>query len=149
MPEQAAHIGRLLEVAIASYGRLGDGMRWMISTLLGYLYFAFSAALLGCGSQAPAERRTEPVSESLSPPKYDDVKHGERALPGRFDIGKTATPEVRILFVGNSHTTFHDLPTLVCKMIAFRHPEKKVNSQAVFVAHLDQTARDPRAKNQV
>lgn len=54
-----------------------------------------------------------------------------------------------ILFVGNSHTAFHDLPNLVCEMIRFCHPEKTTYSSVVSVAFLDDVARNPRCREEI
>src|SRR4051812_44458697 len=40
---------------------------------------------------------------------------------GQPDPESVRAADYSVLFVGNSHTTGHDLPTLVCKLIQFRH----------------------------
>ena len=56
------------------------------------------------------------------------------------------TADLSILFVGNSHTSMHDLPNLVCEMIRFRQPGKTVAARYVAVSHLDDLATEPRGQ---
>lgn len=63
------------------------------------------------------------------------------------DPDTVRTADVSILFVGNSHTTMHDLPGVVCGMIRFRQPTKTVCSHTVPVSFLEDTARDPACRN--
>jgi hypothetical protein len=65
------------------------------------------------------------------------------------DLEKVRAADVSILFVGNSRTAFHDLPNLVCRMIRFRHPKKTVFAHVVWVAFLDDVARDPRCREEI
>ena len=37
--------------------------------------------------------------------------------------------DASILFIGNSHTVMHDLPDVVCAMIQFQHPGRKLVMQ--------------------
>jgi hypothetical protein len=54
------------------------------------------------------------------------------------------TGSISILFVGNSHTAMHDVPDLVCRMIRFRNPEKRVDAQLIGVGFLEDVARNPQ-----
>jgi hypothetical protein len=65
------------------------------------------------------------------------------AATPRSDREKARAADVSILFVGNSHTTFHDLPKLVCDMIRFLHPDRSTYSHVVFVPFLDDAAQNP------
>jgi hypothetical protein len=68
---------------------------------------------------------------------------------GKSDPDKVHSADVSVLFVGNSHTSMHDLPELVGKMIRFRHPEKTVYSHLVGVGFLEDVAHDPRCKEEI
>src|SRR5262249_16917322 len=65
------------------------------------------------------------------------------------DLDKVSSADVRVLFVGNSHTRNHGLPNLVCEMVRFRHPEKAVYARVVDVAFLDDVAREPRCRQEI
>lgn len=67
----------------------------------------------------------------------------------RSDPEKVRAADVSILFVGNSHTSHHDLPNVVCDMIRFRHPEKTTYAHVVGVPFLDEAARDPTCYEEV
>ncbi len=68
---------------------------------------------------------------------------------GVSDVEKVRSADVSILFVGNSHTSSHDLPNLVCEMIRFRHPEKTAYSHVVGVGFLEDVARDSRCREEI
>ncbi|HUR53168.1 MAG TPA: hypothetical protein VMZ71_03495 [Gemmataceae bacterium] len=65
------------------------------------------------------------------------------------DPEKVRAADVSILFVGNSHTSMHDLPDLIGKMIRFRHPEKTVYSHVVGVGFLEDVARNPQCREEI
>ena len=98
----------------------GTRNAWVVLALL----------LAGCGGHKPVP----PVGG----------RPGERSDPDRVRAA-----DVSVLFVGNSHTTFHDLPGLVGRMIRFRHPETTVYSHVVPVAFLEDVARDSRCRDEV
>jgi hypothetical protein len=98
-------------------------------------YTALFLLLAGCDS-----RRTTAVS---SVPAGADVAV-ETSVPE-----KARTDDLSILFIGNSHTSFHDLPNLVCKMITFRRPGREVHSRVLGVNHLDDTARRPQYRQEI
>src|SRR4051794_36038116 len=68
------------------------------------------------------------------------------APSARSDAEKVRAADVSILFVGNSHTTSHGLPDLVCEMIRNRNPGKSVYSHVVGVRFLEDVARDPTCR---
>jgi hypothetical protein len=68
---------------------------------------------------------------------------------GRSDPEKVRAADVSILFVGNSHTSMHDVPKLVCEMIRFQHPEKTTYAHAMGVGFLEDVARDPRFRDEI
>jgi hypothetical protein len=88
--------------------------------------------LTGCGVQPAKVTATVPEPATAAAAQADDVE-----------------ADIRILFVGNSHTTGHDLPNLVCKMIQFQQPEKAVRSRVVSVAFLEDAARNPELKHEI
>lgn len=54
-----------------------------------------------------------------------------------------------ILFVGNSHTSMHDLPALVGDMIRHGEPNTTVSTRIVSVAFLEDLANNPAAIEQL
>jgi hypothetical protein len=68
---------------------------------------------------------------------------------GLSDLDKVRSAEVSILFVGNSHTSSHDVPGLVCKMTQFRHSDKVVYSHYIPVAFLEDLANYPSSKEEL
>lgn len=69
--------------------------------------------------------------------------------PATSDVAKVREADISALFVGNSHTSMHDIPGLVAKMIHFRHPEKKVYTHVMGIGFLEQVAREPRFKEEI
>jgi hypothetical protein len=68
---------------------------------------------------------------------------------GRSDAEKVRAADVSILFVGNSHTSSHGLPNLVCEMIRFRHPQKTTYAHVVSVSFLEETATNPACREEI
>jgi hypothetical protein len=66
-----------------------------------------------------------------------------------FDAEKLRTADYSCLFIGNSHTHFHDLPGLVGRMIQFRHPGKTVYMQAMGVSHLEDAGSNPQYRERI
>jgi hypothetical protein len=65
------------------------------------------------------------------------------------DPDKVRTADVSILFVGNSHTSFHNLPGVVADMFRHRHPGKVVYTHTVMAGHLDDAAKDPACREEI
>ncbi len=98
------------------------------------------AALAGCG-RGPARPHPVPDPEAdVAPPLVIDR---------RSDAAQVRAADVSILFVGNSHTSGHNLPKLVSDMIRFRHPEKTTYSHVVSVAFLEDAARTPACREEI
>jgi len=126
---------------------------------------AFILLLAGCGSgqptgPAPAPRSGPAVAPSPAPgpdggpppgggPVGVALGIGGTSPDGKSDPDKVRDADVSILFVGNSHTSMHDLPNLVCRMIQFRHPGKKVYSHVIGVSFLEDVARNPACKGEL
>lgn len=72
-----------------------------------------------------------------------------RPTAARSDPDKVRSADVSVLFVGNSHTTRHDLPNLVGEMIRFRRPARTVYSHVVGVGFLEDVARDPVCREEI
>src|SRR3982750_1069404 len=87
------------------------------------------ALLVGCGQ---SQRDGPPTSGTAT--AFADSKSDLDAVRGA---------DVSILFVGNSHTMHHNVPELVGKMIRFLHPDRKVVTQAVGAAFLEDAAANP------
>lgn len=65
------------------------------------------------------------------------------------DAEKVRLADVSVLYIGNSHTSMHNLPNLVDRMIRFCHPEKTVYSRQVGVRFLEDVALDARFKQEI
>jgi hypothetical protein len=57
--------------------------------------------------------------------------------------------DVRILFIGNSHTMHHNLPDLVCRMIRQVMPGKTIVHHVVGVSHLADASINPQVKAEI
>lgn len=71
---------------------------------------------------------------------------GEKTSVSISEAEKVRTADVSILFVGNSHTTMHDLPKLIGEMLRFRQPKKTYYSQVFEVGFLEDAVQDGRCK---
>lgn len=89
------------------------------------------AALCGCGSTTPTPAGGGHAPVPLSDPEV--VKAADHS----------------ILFLGNSHTGFHDIPGLVTRMIRHRHPGRTVHTRLVPVSFLDDAANNPSLRQEV
>jgi hypothetical protein len=65
------------------------------------------------------------------------------------DPDKVRAADYSVLFVGNSHTTFHGLPDLVGEMIRFRHPDKTVYTHTQVVVFLEDAANQPGVREEI
>ena len=65
------------------------------------------------------------------------------------DATVLAKADVRILFIGNSQTSHHNLPDLVCRMLRHARPGKTVAHHVVGVAHLDDASINPQVKAEI
>lgn len=54
-----------------------------------------------------------------------------------------------MLFVGNSLSSSHDLPNLVCRLIQFQHPERKARARLVSVSFLEDVAKNPACRQAI
>lgn len=91
-------------------------------------------ALVGCGQGQP-----QPPAPSFPVGRNSSGTDGAKVRAADFSI----------LFVGNSHTTSHDLPDLVCRMIRHRLPGKSAYCQVVSVGHLKALASDPHGQQEL
>lgn len=62
------------------------------------------------------------------------------------DESRPKTADINALFIGNSHTVYHDVPALVAKMMEFLHPDKVVWGAPYPVGFLEEAATDPSCK---
>lgn len=92
---------------------------------------AFLALLAGCGSPPPL---VEPRAVGTANPSDPD---------------KVRAADYSVLFVGNSHTSSHDVPALVGEMIRFRHPDRTVYTHTLGVVFLENTADQPWVREEV
>lgn len=86
-------------------------------------------ALTGCGSR-------------------DTSSVGGR-LEGTLDPDKVRAADVSILFVGNSHTSLHDLPDIVSGMIRHQQAGKTVVVRTLGVGFLEDVAKNPQYKQEL
>lgn len=87
-------------------------------------------ALCGCG---PPSQPAGSGQLSVQPSDPEAVKAADHS----------------ILFVGNSHTAFHDIPDLVARMIRHRHPGRTVVTHMVPAAFLEDAARSASCRLEV
>lgn len=83
-----------------------------------------------------------PFLIGCGPPPGPAARQPAAATRAGSDPEKVRSADVSVLFVGNSHTSYLNLPNLVCDMIRFRHPEKTTYAHVVGVAFLDDVTRD-------
>lgn len=82
--------------------------------------------------------------------------------PYRADLASIPTPpdsgpneselrsaDIRILFVGNSHTSYQNLPAIVCGMVRRAKSGMTVAHQMAFVSHLEDAGADPSIRAEV
>ncbi len=91
------------------------------------LFLAVSMLLSGCAKPAPAIS-AKPMSDEHA------------AAPQRQDA------DVNALFIGNSHTGYHDLPELVGRLMEFSHPETSVLAVQFAIQFLEDAAQNPSCK---
>ncbi|HWL94611.1 MAG TPA: hypothetical protein VNT79_13895 [Phycisphaerae bacterium] len=90
------------------------------------------AWLSACKSQ-----QSNSITEPNQTPQFADEPHAAPA----------AAADVRVLFIGNSHTAWHDLPDLVRRMMEFGRPKHKVRVHYFPVQFLDDLANNPSAND--
>lgn len=95
----------------------------------------------GCARQSEPPP-FEPAASLRTPVPFDESHAAS-------DLAALARADVRILFIGNSHTTHHNLPDLVCRMLRHLRPERTVVHHVVGVSHLDDAAFNPRVKAEI
>lgn len=78
------------------------------------------------------------ASQPVPPPKPDDDDD---------ELVKSA--DVSVLWFGNSHTAFHDVPELVGRMIRFKHPNKKYAQRYIGCGFLEDAASNPNSKKDI
>jgi hypothetical protein len=93
------------------------------------------ALAAGCGPEWPS---------ATGPPRDNGASRH-----GKSDPEKVRSADVSVLFVGNSHTTMHDLPNLVGEMIRFRLPGTTFYAHVVGVGFLEDVARDPTCREEI
>lgn len=106
-----------------------------------YVFLA-CAFCLGCGGEQTATKEKTPErrrTESAKPAPVDDKPEAQAI--------KSA--DISVLYFGNSHTSFHDIPILVGKMIAYRHPKMTYRSKFIWCGFLDDAANNPSSKAEI
>lgn len=69
--------------------------------------------------------------------------------PGGTDPEKVRAADISILFIGNSHTSFHNLPDVVSAMIRHQKPGKTVVVRTLGVGFLEEVTRNPQYKQEL
>jgi hypothetical protein len=105
-----------------------------------FLLLVFS----GCDSQVAG-----PVAAPSAGVGVQAVGMGVGAAGGPSDPEKVRSADYSVLFIGNSHTMFHDLPALVGRMIESRHPGKAVYLHTLGVSFLEDVARVPDFQKEI
>jgi hypothetical protein len=100
----------------------------LLLVLLG-LTVVYAVAILGPFREDPASIPAAPV-----------------AGPSEAEL---LAADVRILFVGNSHTSYQNLPAIVCSMVRHAKPGTTVAHQMVFVSHLEDAGSNPMIRAEV
>lgn len=90
----------------------------------------------GCGPSGSGPGAGSPGVVRVAPPELSDPEQVKAA-------------DYSILFVGNSHTSMHDIPDLVGRMIRHRHPDKTVLTRTLGVAFLEEAATNPAYKEEI
>jgi hypothetical protein len=85
-------------------------------------------AIVGCDSAKP----------SVAPP-----------VDGRSDLDRVRAADDSVLFVGNSHTTHHDLPNLVAELIRHARPGRTVYTWVESVAFLEDVETNPHCRAEI
>ena len=91
--------------------------------------FLFAVALAACGCGAASNGGVPPGVQS--------------------DERQVRAADYSVLFVGNSHTSWHDLPGVVAGMIRHRHPGKTVYTHVVGVGFLEDLAVNPTGRREI
>src|SRR5262245_6472167 len=97
--------------------------------------------LSGCGANRPPRGATVP--------EHAPTGHSTTAYGGKSDPEEVRAADISILFVGNSHTTVHDVPNLVCDLIRHRYPDKRIYAHVVNVGFLDDEPTMPWCKEEI
>ncbi len=112
-------------------GRFDDWKRLGTLVLL-FVFFGCSAEFPSTGSESTA---------------FSSVKTNRSTgnSPERFHSNSPTLDDadLRILFVGNSHTRGHDLDGLVADLIRFRRPNSKTATESIMVGFLEQAETTP------
>jgi len=97
----------------------------------------------GCARQPPARAPMAPAGGWPVAMQLGELANGES------DPEQVRAADISILFVGNSHTMMHDLPNLVCKMMQFQSPHKKIYAHYIPVAYLEDVERNTKFSNEI
>ncbi|MEQ1906985.1 MAG: hypothetical protein ABL888_22565 [Pirellulaceae bacterium] len=65
------------------------------------------------------------------------------------DEKRFAEADIRLLFIGNSHTIFHDLHHLVGDLIRFRTPDKKIYTHSIGDRDLEFAQHNPAVASEI
>jgi hypothetical protein len=88
--------------------------------------------------------------DSSASPRANRSGQNEVAASGAPANTPASPPaDIGILFVGNSHTSMHNLPDLVCEMIRFANPGKSVAAQHLGVGFLEDLEHDATWRKEI
>lgn len=106
-------------------------------------YWRLAVLILLLGSLAGVRMAcTDPSGEALSVAQTGPGK----SAPSDADLAKA---DYSVLFIGNSHTQYHDLSGLIGRMIEFRHPGKKAVTETIGCAFLEDAAKNPACMKEI
>jgi len=102
--------------------------------------FVCSSFLIGCGGDQKAQQRPAIIVAANEP--------APTSKPGT-DAEMVKSADVSVLYFGNSHTAFHDIPELVGRMIRFKRPATKYYQRYVGCGFLEDAAANPNSKAEI
>jgi hypothetical protein len=113
------------------------------------VFIALFLLLAGCSQKKPTGLDSAPDGGGPGGNAAQIMAVGGGSAAERSDPEKVRSADVSVLFVGNSHTYMHDLPSLVGKMILHLRPGTTVYSHVIGVGFLEDAARNPRCREEI
>lgn len=110
----------------------------------------FAGAMVGCMIVAPTGG-CRPEGGSATPQR--SVPSADRCwrvdAAGISDLKAVQAADISVLFVGNSHSSNHDLPDLVAQMLAKLKPGKRVAVGLIVTSFLEDAVKLDRWQNEI
>ncbi|MBL8892631.1 MAG: SGNH/GDSL hydrolase family protein [Planctomycetaceae bacterium] len=119
-----------------------DSSCWKCCTVL-LTIFGLSV-IVGCESKPRLADDINSAVTVASPSSNQERKSRFQSKSPTLDDA-----DLRVLFVGNSHTQWHELPGLVADLIEFRRPNTQTATESIGVAFLDQVETMPHVHDRL